>query len=213
MMAARPHRHPLLQHHVARRGAKMGDGARMCQHDALSRTCGRRLPSLSGKVFKMLRIVLAAVVILSTHTLRAETPQEWAALGARVHGGYGAFIPLGIKIGLDASEKLKAGPRGLTLLYFDNPKAPCACFADGIAIATGASVGQRSLVVAKDHAPDNAAAVIVIRPRKGGEGLKYTIPMAALPRLGAINKELADPVARHEAVMKADGLFLVETAQ
>jgi formylmethanofuran dehydrogenase subunit E len=162
----------------------------------------------------MLRLVLATVLMIGALTAaRAETPQEWATLGARVHGAYGAFIPLGIKIGLDAAERLKAGPRELAVLYLDNPKAPCACFADGIAIATLASVGQRSLAVAQEQAPDGAAAVIFIRPRKGGEGLKYTIPMSSLPRLAAINKETADPVMRHEAVMKADALFQVEPAK
>jgi hypothetical protein len=39
---------------------------------------------------------------------RAETPQEWIELGARVHGGFGAFIPLGIRIGLDALARLDA---------------------------------------------------------------------------------------------------------
>ena len=157
-------------------------------------------------------LVLLAVIHLSLSPARAETAQEWATLGARVHGGYGAFIPLGVKIGLDAREKLKAGPRELSVLYFDNPKAPCACFADGIAIATVASPGQRSLVMAPEQAPDMAAAVIVIRPRKGGPGLKYTIPMASLPRLAEINKQVQDPVARHDAVMKMDGLFDVTAA-
>jgi hypothetical protein len=26
--------------------------------------------------------------------LRAETPEEWIALGARVHGGFGAYLPV-----------------------------------------------------------------------------------------------------------------------
>ena len=129
------------------------------------------------------------------------------ALGARVHGGYGAFIPLGIKIGLDAVDRLKAKPRELSVTYYDSEKAPCACFADGVAIATSASVGQRSLKV-DPEAPDGAAAVIVIRPRQGGPGFKYTIPLSALPRLGKINTEL-DPLGRHDAVMKADALFEV----
>jgi len=160
----------------------------------------------------MRHLLVLLAVILSFSQSRAETAQEWATLGARVHGGYGAFIPLGVKIGLDAREKLKAGPRELSVLYFDNPKAPCACFADGIAIATVASPGQRSLVIAPEQSPDMAAAVIVIRPRKGGPGLKYTIPMASLPRLAEINKQVQDPVARHDAVMKMDGLFDVTAA-
>ena len=79
---------------------------------------------------------------------------------------------------------------------------------DGVAIATLASVGQRSLKIDPEKAPEGAAAVIVIRPRQGGPGFKYTIPLSALPRLGKMNTEL-DPLGRHDAVMKADGLFEV----
>jgi formylmethanofuran dehydrogenase subunit E len=156
----------------------------------------------------MIRAVALAALLSSGLAAQAETPDEWIALGERVHGAYGAFIPLGIKIGLDAVERLKAKPRELSVIYYDNDKAPCACFADGIAVATRASVGQRSLKIAAEKAPEGAAAVIVIRLRQGGPGFKYTIPMASLPRLGKMNSEF-DPRGRHEAVMKADGLFEV----
>src|ERR1700738_3538287 len=89
--------------------------------------------------------VLAFAVLICGSPSNAETPEEWIALGARVHGAFGAFIPLGIKIGLDAVERLKAQPRELAVIYYDSDKSPCACFADGIAIATHASVGQRTL--------------------------------------------------------------------
>jgi formylmethanofuran dehydrogenase subunit E len=140
---------------------------------------------------------------------RAETPDEWIALGARVHGAFGAFIPLGIKIGLDAVKRLNAKPRELTVLYYDSDSSPCACFADGIAIATYTSVGQRTLTVSPEKAPAGAAAVIVIRPRQGGAGYKYTIPMTALAKLGPMNKDL-DPRGRYEAVMATEGLFEVQ---
>ena len=140
---------------------------------------------------------------------RAETPDEWIALGTRVHGGFGAFIPLGIKIGLDAVEKLKAEPRTLTVTYYDSDKSPCACFADGIAIATSASVGQRSLIIAADKAPEGVVAVAIIRPRKGGTGLKYTIPLSALGKLGPMNQTL-EPKGRWDAVMKSPDLFTIE---
>lgn len=160
----------------------------------------------------MKRAVIAALLVLHSCFAKAETPEEWIALGARVHGGFGAFIPLGIKIGLDAAQRLNAKPRELTVLYYDSDKSPCACFADGIAIATYASVGQRTLTVAPEKAPPETAAVIVIRPRQGGSGFKYTIPMSALAKLGPMNKTL-DPRGRYDAVMAADGLFLVEPVQ
>jgi formylmethanofuran dehydrogenase subunit E len=148
-------------------------------------------------------------VCLTSSPCRSETPEEWIALGARVHGAFGAFIPLGIKIGLDAVERLKAQPRELTVTYYDSDKSPCACFADGIAIATYASVGQRTLTIVSEKAPDGALAVVIIRPRKGGPGFKYTVPVADLAKLGAMNAKL-DPRGRWDAVMKEDGLFEVE---
>jgi len=160
----------------------------------------------------MKRILVAVLLLLLPLGAKAETPDEWIALGARVHGAFGAFIPLGIKIGLDAVKRLDAKPRELAVLYYDSDKSPCACFADGIAIATTASVGQRTLTIAPEKAPEGAAAVIVIRPRKGGSGFKYTIPLTALAKLGPMNQTL-DPRGRYDAVMAADGLFTVEPVQ
>ena len=119
-------------------------------------------------------ILAFAVATCGSSPSNAETPDEWIALGARVHGAFGAFIPLGIKIGLDAVKRLNAKPRELTVLYYDSDSSPCACFADGIAIATYASVGQRTLTVSPEKAPADDAAVIIIRPRYGGPGFKYT---------------------------------------
>ncbi|MFZ0094703.1 MAG: hypothetical protein WAK97_12345, partial [Pseudolabrys sp.] len=68
------------------------------------------------------------------------------------------------------------------------------------------------LTIAPEKAPPETAAVIVIRPRKGGAGFKYTIPTSALAKLGPMNKTL-DPRGRYDAVMAADGMFLVEPAQ
>ena len=154
----------------------------------------------------MAHAMLAACLTLPC---RAETPEEWVTLGTRVHGGFGAFIPLGIKIGLDAVERLKAHPRELAVTYYDSDKSPCACFADGIAIATQASVGQRTLTIASEQAPDGAIAVVIIRPRNGGPGFKYTVPSSDLAKLGAMNAKL-DPRGRWDAVMKEDGLYSVD---
>jgi len=140
----------------------------------------------------------------------SETPEQWVELGARVHGGFGAFIPLGIRIGLDAAERLKAPRRQLSVTYYDNEKSPCACFADGVALATFSSAGQRSLRIMPEKAPADAAAVIVIRARAGGPGHKYVIPMSALPALQKMNTDL-QPLERFHAVMKAQGLYSVET--
>ena len=52
--------------------------------------------------------------------------------------------------------------------------------------------------------------MVVIRPRKGGDGLKYTVPMSMLPRLGQINSTIQEPLARYNAVMAIGDLYTVE---
>jgi hypothetical protein len=78
----------------------------------------------------MLRASLLAFALTLPFTASAESPEEWITLGTRVHGGFGSFIPLGIKIGLDAVHRLNAKPRTLTVLYYDSDSSPCAAWED-----------------------------------------------------------------------------------
>jgi formylmethanofuran dehydrogenase subunit E len=151
-------------------------------------------------------LALLAVGGATATSVRAETPEEWVQLGARVHGGFGSFIPVGIRIGLDALQRLNAKPREVTVTYYDSDKAPCACVADGVAIATVASVGQRTLSIAAEKAPAGAMAVIVVRSKQSGAAVKYTISDTWVPKLIDMNKTL-DPRGRYYALMNADGLF------
>src|SRR5271154_1977995 len=151
---------------------------------------------------------LLALALLMPAAGHAETREEWITLGARIHGAFGPFIPVGIRIGLDAVDKLKADPRGLTVTYYNGAKPPCPCVADGVMIATQASPGQGTLQISPEKAPDGDMAVIVIKNRKTGEGLKYTIADEWLPKiLGWIK---SDPSARYDSAMNAEGLFEVE---
>jgi formylmethanofuran dehydrogenase subunit E len=153
----------------------------------------------------MVVVLLAAVNGLTT-AARSESPDEWITLGARVHGGFGTFIPVGIRIGLDALQRLNAKAREVTVVYYDSDKAPCACLADGVAIATVASVGQRTLQIAPEKATVGAMAIIIIRRKQSGEAVKYTVADSWLPKLAEWNQTL-DPRGRYDAVMKAEGLF------
>jgi formylmethanofuran dehydrogenase subunit E len=159
----------------------------------------------------IIRLILAVLVIGVASSARAETKDEWIALGARVHGAFGPFIPVGIRIGVDAKEKLHAEPRGLTVTYYNGTKPPCPCVADGIMIATQASPGQGTLQIASEKAPDGLMAVIVIKDRKTGEGLRYTISDEWLPKILAWLK--SDPSARYDLAMSAEGLFQVESVK
>jgi len=140
----------------------------------------------------------------------SETREQWIELGARIHGAFGAFIPVGIRIGLDAREKLKADPRGLSITFYSGEKPPCPCVADGVMIATQASPGQGTLQISPERAPPGLMALIIIRNRKTGEGLKHAISDEWLPTILGWNK--SDPPARFDAAMAADGLFKAEPA-
>jgi hypothetical protein len=64
------------------------------------------------------------------------------------------------------------------------------------------------LALFPDRLPDGTIAVVVIKNRKTGEGLKYTVSDEWLPKiLGWIK---SDPLARCGYAMSAEGLFQVE---
>ena len=158
------------------------------------------------KLHLFVTLLITCCLAVNVH---AETPEEWVKLGARVHGAFGSFIPVGVRIGLDALKRLDAEPRGVTVVYYSGPKAPCPCPADGIAIATTASAGQGTLLVSPDKAPEGALGVVEIRSKATGVGVRYTIAASWIPKLIAMNKDY-DPLGRYNAVMNAAGLFEVE---
>jgi formylmethanofuran dehydrogenase subunit E len=158
----------------------------------------------------LLAIATILLSLIALDPAHSETREQWIELGARIHGAFGAFIPVGIRIGLDAKEKLKADSRGLSVTFYNGERPPCPCIADGVMIATQASPGQGTLVISPEKAPPGLMAVIVIRDRKTGEGLKYTISDEWLPKILSWNK--SEPPARFDAAMAAEGLFKSEPA-
>ncbi len=161
-------------------------------------------------ILRMVRVtalVLAVLPLLAAPS-RAETPEEWVQLGTRVHGFFGGFIPVGIRIGLDAMQRLHAAPRGLSILYYQGETAPCPCVVDGVMLAIQASPGQGTVQVSTEKAPAGSMAVIVIRDRKTRAGLRYSIADAWLPKLLAWNK--LPPIERYNQAMQAEELFTVE---
>ena len=157
----------------------------------------------------LFRLLLLASLATAT-SARAETPEQWVELLTRVHGGFGSFLPVGIRIGEDALQRLNAKPRELSVVFYQGEGVPCPCPADGVMLAAGASPGQGTLQVAAEKSPPGTFAVVLIRPRRGGDGLKYTVPISFMPKLGQINSTIQDPLARYNAVMALPELFTVE---
>ena len=126
-----------------------------------------------------------AIALAFTPAAHAETPEEWIKLGARVEGSFGSLVPLGIRIGEDALRRLKADRRGVTVTFHAGENAPCTCLADGIALATVATVGQRTMTISSEDAEDGDLADIVIRSKATGASVRYAVPDAVLPKLQA----------------------------
>jgi hypothetical protein len=152
-----------------------------------------------------------AAFLFGVTLAHAQSPEEWIKLGETVHGGFGTLIPLGIRIGLDARERLKAAPRELEVTYYDGSGTPCACVVDGILIATSASPGQGTLRVAAEKAPAGFMGEALIRHRKTGEMLRYRIPASAYGEVLSWNNGRS-PRERYDIVMQAPAtmLFTVE---
>jgi len=55
--------------------------------------------------------------------------------------------------------------------------------------------------------------VVVIRPRNGGGGFKYTVPKSIMGKLDDINKTVQDPLGRYNAVMALPNMFTVAPVQ
>jgi formylmethanofuran dehydrogenase subunit E len=159
------------------------------------------------------RIALLSLLAAWAGPARAETPEEWVTLLSRVHGGFGSFLPVGIRIGEDAMKRLNAKPRELEVTFYQGAGTPCPCAADGVGLAVYASAGQGTLHIAPEKSPPGTFAVIVIKPRKGGDGLKYAVPMSFMPKLGQINSTVQDSIGRYNAVMAIPDLFTVEPVQ
>jgi formylmethanofuran dehydrogenase subunit E len=154
-------------------------------------------------------VVLLALALCAPPQATSETREEWVKIGERIHGGFGTFVPLGIRIGLDALERLGAKPREVSVLYLGGAKSPCPCIADGVMLATMASPGQGTLTMSTDTAPRDALAVVLIRHRKTGQALRYTIGEAWLPVLLGWNTAY-DPPGRYDVIMRTDHLFSVQ---
>ena len=82
---------------------------------------------------------------------------------------------------------------------------------NGVMLATNASPGQGTLQVAAEMAPAGLLAVVFVRDKKSGAGLRYTITDQWLAKIVDWNKNL-DPAGRYQAAMSAPGLFEVAPA-
>ncbi|BAY63506.1 hypothetical protein NIES25_68770 (plasmid) [Nostoc linckia NIES-25] len=166
---------------------------------------------MPNKLTQLGCLLICLYFLLASVPAKAETPEEWIALGRRVHGGFGSYIALGIRIGLDAMQRLDAKPRDLDITYLDGANAPCPCVADGIMIATVATPGQNSLRILPSKSDFSNFGIVLINNKKNRKSLRYVIPATASSLLNKWNQELNER-QRYDAVMNtsSESLFNVD---
>jgi formylmethanofuran dehydrogenase subunit E len=163
-------------------------------------------------VKRLRQFTLVAALGLTAQATHAQTPEQWVEWGDRVHGGFGSLIALGIRVGLDAMERMGAERRQLSVHYVDGPQTPCPCVLDGIAIAVSASLGQRTLSLDPQRTAPGLLARVTFTHKQSGRKLTYELPQAALPMMQTINRD-AKGVGRYEAVIKLEPASLFRVVQ
>lgn len=68
---------------------------------------------------------------------------------ARFHGHLGAFLVLGLKAGLCANEVLGKHYFETRAIVETEPVPPLSCFADGVQLATGCTMGKGNIELRK----------------------------------------------------------------
>ncbi|HUL67291.1 MAG TPA: formylmethanofuran dehydrogenase subunit E family protein [Burkholderiaceae bacterium] len=135
---------------------------------------------------------------------RAAAPpmDDLVALGTRIHGAFGSYLALGIRIGDEALPRLQAARTEVDVTVIDGPTTPCPCIADGLMIATGATPGRGTLRVAETKAPAGTFGIVMISRLKDGVRLRVVIPSET--RLILDQWNILEPQAKLEAVRAAD---------
>jgi formylmethanofuran dehydrogenase subunit E len=163
-------------------------------------------PAFLGSLLFIVTMTFAALAQAASPV--DDSPEATISLGERIHGSFGTYVALGVRLGRDAVTRLSAHPGTLEVTVFQGPASPCPCIADGLMIATGATPGRGTLRVAMQSASADQFAVVIVRDRETERILRYEIPDALRARLDEWNR-IPDAAGRYRVVMEAaaDALF------
>lgn len=128
-------------------------------------------------------------------------PDDWVALGTRIHGGFGSYVALGIRIGLDALADLNVSRGDIDVTLVDGPETRCPCIADGLLLATGATPGRATLHIDVGKAPPGVVGIVTVRHQKTHRTMRYTVLPATRARLDEWNQ--LEPRAKLDTIMQA----------
>jgi formylmethanofuran dehydrogenase subunit E len=120
------------------------------------------------------------------------------------HGHLGAFLVLGLKAGLLANETLGKHHFETSVVVETQPFPPCSCFADGIQVTTGCTMGKGNIRL------ERGDQLIVIFT-KGDHKLRLQLRAEVLKELkGISSKEESEQFALNLVKVPVRELFDIE---
>jgi len=122
----------------------------------------------------------------------------------RFHGHVGPYVVLGYRSGRLARERLGMTAFGLEADVFAGSRPPMSCFADGVQLGSGCTLGKRNielheeeLVEARFRARDGRSLRVRVRP----EALERLLP--------PLDEEGLERVSRELLGMATDEVFII----
>lgn len=160
------------------------------------------------------KTIFSIPILLMASFSIAQSNEQWAEWGDRVHGGFGSLIAFGVVIGNDSLARLNAERRDVIVEYTDGAMTPCACVLDGITIAVSASLGQRTMKLNDYRTEDGLLARIKVTNKKTSQSIVYELPMSVMSLMATINRDY-EPNKRLEAVQKLNPslLYSIKSSQ
>lgn len=98
----------------------------------------------------------------------------------RFHGHLGVFLVLGLKAGVYANEVLGRDCFQTRAIVETKPVPPYSCFADGVQVATGCTMGKGNIELRTRHS-------LLVTFMKKDERLRLCLRSDILESLGAIS--------------------------
>lgn len=154
-------------------------------------------------------LIAGALALGCAHAAPAATPnadEEAVARVTAVHGGAGPFVVAGYRMGERALTDLSL-PRGsfdVDVEHRSPAEVQFSCIADGVAAATGASVGRLNL--RRVDAPDGTT-VTEVRDRRSGRTVRYRLTEGFLRRFRDVPRPGLGAAGRAVLGLRDDEIF------
>lgn len=123
---------------------------------------------------------------------------------ARIHGGAGPWAVAGYRMGEYAIRALglERGSFDLDVIHSTPHEVQYACIADGVAAATGASLGKLNLALADAPAPET-----VYRRKSTGQSLTLRVTKAFAARFANVPLERLHAAGREVIELRDEAIF------